>query len=279
MLPVAAPQIFSNLKIYFKMAKQRNLKTIIGTYGAPTYYSRLDKKYSFSREQIEKPVISNDRRYERRRLRCHELSNAADAAVSFYDTVTNVLPDISDQTTVPRLQRRMLEIIQTDRINGFGYRTVYDADIKLLKGFEFESDYSFPFNDKLHYVISRDVPYLSPSVIISPFDPADCLIDTYGMSHFGLSIIMVQFREGEGFSYVDQSKVLEQPISISNQQYTEINPRSRSRRGNYWIILLDVTLFEIAMSSEKSLKVHTGGIHSLTVLDVIRVNDPYAASI
>ena len=69
-----------------------------------------------------------------------EFGAAATAGKTFRDSFRQIVANISDKVATSRLTKLMRAIIATDAVNDRGQRGVIDAEIELLKGFEFNGN-------------------------------------------------------------------------------------------------------------------------------------------
>lgn len=110
------------------MAKQTGILGVQGTVGGLTFGANGNiSKAIGSRKVTAVRTLENN----------SEFGNAASAGKTARDSFRQVVANISDKLMTSRMTKVMRSIIDTDAVNDRGQRGVIDAEIELLKGFEF----------------------------------------------------------------------------------------------------------------------------------------------
>jgi hypothetical protein len=93
-------------------------------------------EYSMSDEERDDAKAGNIV-VDRVRYNMAEFSRAADAGWLLRTALKMVLLRHMDVQLIPRMVKRMMEVVRSDQVNEYGKRTPVDGDLRLLTGFEF----------------------------------------------------------------------------------------------------------------------------------------------
>ncbi|GAC1588301.1 MAG: hypothetical protein NVS3B19_07800 [Ginsengibacter sp.] len=195
------------------MAFQTGGNEFNGSIGQYTFYKRKGKpvvrhKGVGGKEKLRKKPA--DSIYKRN---LNEFGKASSQASLLRHSMHEIIQYAKDDTMVNRLNKLFREVIKTDVVNEFGYRTVMAGSLELLEGFEFNQECAFTnvFFGQDGVEIDRILG--EATVSISGFAPIQLLRCPKGATHFKFIC---------GASQIDFDKK-EQHCLVSESNFIGIN--------------------------------------------------------
>lgn len=112
-----------------------------GTVGSISFVQRNGQTFARAkRVPIGKKAFANDPRYERQRKNVAEFGRAATAVKLLRFILKKMVGTSGDNTVTCRLQKTLMEVVKSDKLNECGMRTVSNGDLNLIDNFKFRED-------------------------------------------------------------------------------------------------------------------------------------------
>ena len=168
------------------MAKQSGIIKLKGTIGDISFYKSQDGYLAREKGGVDRSRILNDPNFKRTRENASEFGRAGKAAKLLSMVFRPVLKNISDSRMHSRLIKEMMLVIKTDMENSRGQRNVMDGDLKLLQGFDFNSNASL---SGTLYLMNYAIIVRSRGILTVNFDdfvPDSVIVAPSGTTHFRL---------------------------------------------------------------------------------------------
>src|SRR5215831_5604417 len=126
------------------MARQKSNIQFEGSLGGLIFYKHPHDGY-LAREKSgpNSSAVLNSERFQRTRENAQEFKQAIEGGRTIRNSLKQILRSVADGKLSSRMNRVMLELVQSDKVSQRGERKAALGDIKLLSGWEFNRDMRF----------------------------------------------------------------------------------------------------------------------------------------
>ena len=125
------------------MARQASTIKVDGTIGDLTFYKSGGTFFVKQKRAVSGNRIKNDPRFVRTRENMNEFGHAGQTGKALRDGFRLLLDRASDSRVTSRLVARLMDVLKTDSTNVRGERKVFNGNLSLLRGFEFNDQGQF----------------------------------------------------------------------------------------------------------------------------------------
>ena len=192
------------------MSKQDGLLQFNGAIENLSFYKTKRGYAVRKRTGVSGARIANDPAFQRTRENGQEFARAGRAGKLLRSAFRNMIKNIANTGTTPRLTREFIKVVKADATSDRGLRNVIDGEIGFIENFEFNMnslmDTSFyaPFTANIDRVAGTgtiDVPF---------FNPVEDVHAPEGATHFIITcgICAIDFAGGKFESAIAASEVL-----------------------------------------------------------------------
>lgn len=248
------------------MAQQKGILPLRGTIGNITFYKSKEGYLAREKGGIDAKRIATDPAFQRTRENGLEFGRAGKAGKLLRNSVRALLQNASDSRMVSRLTRRMMEVIQADKVSPRGHRNVADGETGLLEGFEFNITGKLSTTLYVPYTTSIDRITGILTVDIPAFVPANMITAPAGTTHFRINTAGVEIDFAQGI-YTSEPASLEE-MAWDNES-TAVISSSHSVSANSThplFILLGIEFLQEVNGSMYPLK--NGAFNALAIIKV-----------
>ena len=248
------------------MAKQSSIIKIEGTIDDLTFYKskngyRVRKKTGVNAERIQ-----SDPAFERTRENQKEFGIVARTGKILRRSMIDLLAEVSDDTLVPRMIRRLSKIRNLDTNSPRGERTVTQGLLSeegktLLRGFDFNQE--APLQQVLKEEIELDTA--TGEMVLTDFNPRKHLSRPEGATHvaFRAGFLNVDFdTESADLQVSPQQEV---PLQQSVSTITLTPPAAPEGTGTQVHVLLVEYYQEL---NEVMYPLNSGAFNALSIVEV-----------
>ena len=166
------------------MAKQTGIIKLKGTIGGISFYKTSDGHLAREKGGVDASRIANDPAFQRTRENGSEFGRAGKGGKLLRNAIRILLQNAKDKRVVSRLTTDLLKIVKTDTINARGLRTLEDGKLRLLKGFEFNTNGKLGATLFSAFTNAFDRVAGDATVSIAPFAPSIRIAAPAGTTHF-----------------------------------------------------------------------------------------------
>jgi hypothetical protein len=175
-------------QIKYFMAKQKGIIKLKGEVGDLSFYRTRDGYIAREKTEISKERIKKDPKFAPTRANMAEFERGNKGSKLLRKSLSPVTTGISDGRMISRLNKEMAKVLRSDAINDPGKRNFTDADLMLLRGFEFNKVKSLE-----HVLGTRIVTAFSrttgqATVTLDSFIPQKLISAPVDATHYTLSM-------------------------------------------------------------------------------------------
>lgn len=248
------------------MAQQKGILPLRGTIGNITFYKSKEGYLAREKGGVDAKRIATDPAFQRTRENGLEFGRAGKAGKQLRNAVRSLLQNASDSKMISRLTKKMIEVIQADKVSTRGHRNVIDGEAELLEGFEFNINGKLNSTLYVPFTVSIDRIAGKLTVDIPAFVPANMITAPAGTTHFRINSAGCEVNFEQGTHVTDSSSSAE--IAWDNNS-TAILPQIHSVTAGSThplFILLGIEFLQEVNGSMYPLK--NGAFNALAIIKV-----------
>ncbi|MBL7731381.1 MAG: hypothetical protein JNM88_09395 [Chitinophagaceae bacterium] len=195
------------------MAKQKGFLKLIGTYGDVTFVQTADGFIAKQKTSVTKSRLMTDPSFIRTRENMAEFGTAGKAAKLLRNSMLATIKAASDPRASSRLTGYMSKVVKADPTGARGQRKVVQANLDMLKGFNFNGQNMLNevFNTPITATIDR--PGGKLAIDIASFVPSAVVTPAQGATHIRIISAGAEV-DFDGETYVSQATVSD-PIPLN----------------------------------------------------------------
>ncbi len=168
------------------MPKQIGIIKLKGKIGDLSLYKSKDGYMARQKGGIDKERIQKDPAFERTRENGREFGRAARNGKLVRAALKSVLSRAQDSRITARLHQVMMQVLQTDPVNGRGERSIVNGNMQLLHGFECNAEAPLASTLFVPYTLEVDRSTGIFEVKLESFSPVEAMNVPEGTTHFRL---------------------------------------------------------------------------------------------
>ncbi len=248
------------------MAQQKGILPLRGTIGNISFYKSKEGYLAREKGGVDAKRIATDPAFQRTRENGLEFGRAGKAGKTLRNAVRSLLQNASDSKMVSRLTKKMMEVLQADKVSPRGHRNVIDGEAELLEGFEFNITGKLGTTLHVPYTASVNRATGVLDVSIPAFVPANMITAPAGTTHFRINSAgaEVDFEKGTHVSETSNSVEIawdNENTPVLSQSHV-VTPNST----HPLFILLGIEFFQEVNGSMYPLK--NGAFNALAIVKV-----------
>lgn len=225
--------------------RQRSIFPLSGSTGNFTFYSTRHGNFvRLKSKKIDKKRMASDPRFEALRKNSSEFKTVMNSAKMVTNSLRPLIEKAKNGNAHSRLTSLLFKIIKTDKVNERGLRRVFNSDVEMLKGFEFNEKLKLENVLRSRYTVSFNRADGDADVIVQPFVPNQYLCPSSGATHyrFVMGAAGIDFENQDEKSGQATSELFAINADLADSVHLQVKLPAKSR--GIALILVGIEFYE-----------------------------------